>query len=207
MRWAFGAIALSVLTNWAHAQDDLQPDRTHAAGVSHIRQSSPVPEVSHGHHYNPNMVQFNNSQTLFPSTRYLPFGPKRYLYAYQTSGEKLPPHMKIFEGRPNSDCFIMTFKKEMTGRPTYTSKDATTFYHYGPGTSWTTGRNEMLRVIKAREVLQGWKYEYITLMDDDIMFRNTKKPLDKEKDEHIIRKKMEICTARVANIIREVQEK
>ena len=35
----------------------------------------------------------------------------------------------------------------------------------------------------------------------------TKKPLDKEKDKKIITKKMEICTERVANIIREVQNK
>uniref|UniRef100_A0A7S0R053 Glycosyltransferase family 92 protein n=1 Tax=Pyramimonas obovata TaxID=1411642 RepID=A0A7S0R053_9CHLO len=176
---ALSSISLCLLASSAQAQDSLQPDRTHAAGVPHKRESSPVPQVNHGHYYNPNMVQFNNSLTMFPSSRFLPFGPKRYLYAYQTSGLKLPAHMKIFEGRANSDCFIMTFKKEMVGKPTYNTRDASTFYHYGPGTSWTTGRNEMLRIIKLREHLQGWKYEYITLMDDDIMFRNTKKPLDK----------------------------
>eukprot|EP00959_Pyramimonas_sp_CCMP1952_P142066 2973855-Pyramimonas_sp.AAC.1 len=156
-----------------------RPDRTHAAGVSHIRQSSPVPDRRHGHEFNPNMVQFNDSASVFSSSRHLPFGPKRLLYAYQTSGLKPNDHMKIFEGRRTADCFIMTYKKQMSGRPTVTSTQESTFYHYGPNTTWTTGRNEMLRIIKEREHLQKWKYEYIVLMDDDIMFGKTKKPLEK----------------------------
>jgi hypothetical protein len=154
------------------------PSHSDASSLTTLHESSPVPEGRHGHDFNPNMAQFNDSASMYPSSRHLPFGPKRYLYAYQTSGTEVNAHMKIFEGNPSADCFIMTFKKELKGKPTVTSTEASTFYHYGPGTSWTTGRNEMLRVIKQREHLQGWKYEYITLMDDDIMF-TTKKPLQK----------------------------
>lgn len=162
----------------SHPDAPSQADFPSASRLPASHESSPVPQERHGHAFNPNMAQFNDSASMYPSSRHLPFGPKKYIYAYQTSGTKLPAHMKVFEERPLADVFVMTYKVEMKGKPTVESTDASVFYHYGPGTTWTTGRNEMLRVIKQREHLQGWKYEYITLMDDDIMF-TTKKPLAK----------------------------
>eukprot|EP00117_Sycon_ciliatum_P022566 scpid71727/ scgid19430/ len=68
---------------------------------------------------------------------------------------------EISDKRPNATQYYLRVVDSIT------QKFGVRMYHY-PHSSWAAGRNKMLQLAMRQEEEQGWRYEYVIFLDDDV---------------------------------------
>jgi len=96
-------------------------------------------------------------------TAALPLLPGTYLYL-AIAARNPAPWTLARSCLPNSMAIVMTYAALATAQPKHGCMYKPVFF---PGSTWTTGRNELLRLGKQVEIEQNWKFEFVIFLDDD----------------------------------------
>ena len=78
----------------------------------------------------------------------------------------------------NSALLFLTFKERV--KAAGPRKGCSYFTAHFPNSTWTTGRNELLRQACLLEARQGWRFEFFIFTDNDVQLKGTSPSIDGE---------------------------